>query len=150
MLSETKETPNTTLLNSNNNVSARGDVDVSKASTSTERSEMVEPIVPSVKLSLPIFKKKVKSPEEIKLGNEPTVQNQKAKVDNNREVKGIEDNNAGAVTKVEEIKIQSQHPPNVFFKSSNNQENANKAGEVNQSQPQRPSPSNPFFKSSIK
>lgn len=149
MLSETKETPNTTLLNSNNNVSARGDVDVSKASTSTERSEMVEPIVPSVKFSLPIFKKKVKSPEEIKLGNEPTIQNQKAKVDNNREVKGIEDNNAGAVTKVEETKIQS-HPPNVFFKSSNNQENANKAGEVNQSQPQRPSPSNPFFKSSIK
>lgn len=150
MLNETKETPNTPLLISNNDGSARGDVDVTKASTSTERSEMTESIAPSVKLSLPIFKKKVKLPEEIKLDNEPTLQNQKAKADNNGEVKGIEVNNAGAVTKVGEARIKSQHPPNVFPKSSNNQEKATRACEVNQAQPQRPSPSNPFFKSSIK
>lgn len=78
-----------------------------------------------------MFKKKDKSPEVVKLGNELTHKNQNA----NREVKNTEATNAGTVK-------------NTLLKSSNNQEKVDKAGEVNQEHPQRPS--NPFFKSSIK
>ncbi|KAL5749016.1 hypothetical protein ACOSQ2_026313 [Xanthoceras sorbifolium] len=144
LLSETKDVFNTSFLNSNGDVFTRGDVAVSKASTSNERSEISEPAIPlpSVKLSAPLFKKKAKSCDGIKPGKEITHDNQAAHLEIIREVKNIEESVNAEVVKTN---IQSKYPSN----SLNNEQQVNKTAEMNQGQPPQ-RPSNPFFKSSIK
>lgn len=122
-------------MNSNGKLPIRDDVTVGKASTSTERSKMSEPIIPlPATLSEPT--------EGVKLGHELPHQNQTLKVENIRGFRHMEETNVG------ETKMQSRFPVNSLSKPSINQEKMQKAGELNQAQPQRPS--NPFFKSSIK
>ncbi|KAI9174226.1 hypothetical protein LWI28_014153 [Acer negundo] len=151
LLSETKDVLNTSFLNSKGDVSTRGNVAASKALTSTEKSEISEPVIPSslVKLSAPLFKKKTKSSDGIKLGKESKDGNQTADLDNMKELKNIEEvMNAEVVKNTGEMEIRSQNPSNPFSKTLNNQEKVNKIGEMNQGKPQRQS--NPFLKSSIK
>ncbi|KAK1565318.1 hypothetical protein Q3G72_024025 [Acer saccharum] len=135
LLNETKDVLNTSFLNSNG-----GKVATSKALTSTEKSEISEPVIPSsssVKLlSAPLFKKKTKSSDGIKLGKESKHDNQTADL----ELKNIEEVMNAEV----ETEIRSQNPSNPFSKTLINQEKVNK----NQGKPQHPS--NPFLKSSIK
>ncbi|KAK2633663.1 hypothetical protein Ddye_002049 [Dipteronia dyeriana] len=146
LLSETKDVLNTSFLNSNGDVSTRSNVAASKALTSTEKSEIPSS---SVKLSAPLFKRKAKSSDGIKLGKESKHDNLSAHLDNTRELKNIEEvMNAEVVKNTGETKIRSQNPSNSFSKTLNNQEKVNKIGEMNQGKPQ--GPSNPFLKSSIK
>lgn len=131
MLNEAKESPNTYHKNSNGELSIRGDVTVGKASTSTERSKISEPIIPSSAGSSDhTFTKKEIQTEGVKLGHELPHQNQTSKVEN---IKGLRNKEEAA---------------NLLSRPANDQENLPKAGESNQAKPQRPS--NPFFKSSVK
>lgn len=122
------------------------EIAVSKVVTSTERSQISEPLITSpspLLLAAPIFKKKTKPSEGIKLGKE-----EKAPENQDENVKNGKIKKAEAKDAEETKKVQPQRPSNPFIKSSINMEKV-KIGEENQDfQLQRPS--NPFLKSTMK
>ncbi|XP_021909372.1 WD repeat and HMG-box DNA-binding protein 1 [Carica papaya] len=124
----------------------RDEIAGSKVVTSTERSQISEPLITSpspLLLAAPIFKKKTKPSEGIKLGKE-----EKAPENQDENVKNGKIKKAEAKDAEETKKVQPQRPSNPFIKSSINMEKV-KIGEENQDfQLQRPS--NPFLKSTMK
>ncbi|GAV56511.1 WD40 domain-containing protein/DUF3639 domain-containing protein, partial [Cephalotus follicularis] len=133
-LNETKENLHFPLLKSINNASSTGGVAVSKTSTPGGRSETSEPILPSssVTQTVPLFIKRAKSTEGVKLGKVKTCQSQTADLEDIREVKKAE--GAG------EVKMA---PPQSLTTSSSsesiiNQGKVNTAEELNQKQSKNP------------
>ncbi|KAJ8752330.1 hypothetical protein K2173_003966 [Erythroxylum novogranatense] len=163
LLSESKGT--TSLLNSDAGNSLIADVGVNKSLTDsrsetlelgiqlkplplTGSSGMSEPgiTLPFPKLSAPLFTKKLKNSEKEKTDQDQIVKLESGtklvhseKVDNGGNVNSTEGKIVGQL-----LKLHSQHPPNPFSKTSNNEESTNKE-DRNQQNFQRAS--NPFKKS---
>ncbi|GMJ01785.1 hypothetical protein HRI_003847700 [Hibiscus trionum] len=89
--------------------SSKHDLAVSKPCTATERSQILEPTVPSssAKVSAPLFTKKVKPLDRIKFEKQKTDIDQTANLEDSKQVKDAEKNG------VKEVKnCESQCPSN--------------------------------------
>ncbi|EEF44637.1 conserved hypothetical protein [Ricinus communis] len=150
LLNESKETLNHTLANSKGNVPIAANITVCKTSVSSEKSEILAPVIPSSspKLSAPLFIKKVNKHEKEKADQNQTASEETdGNAENTEKVKNAGNANNIGQMKIagEGLKSQSQRPSNPFSRSSSRQETA-KNGDINQVKCQRPS--NPFKKSS--
>ncbi|KAL4280939.1 hypothetical protein GQ457_03G017900 [Hibiscus cannabinus] len=150
--------------------SSKHDLAVSKPCTATERSQLLEPMVPSssAKVSAPLFTRKVKALDRVKFGKQKTDLDRTANLEDSKEVKDAEKNGGSShVNCVKEVKNpEGQSPSNLFVKLPNIRE-GRKDAELSRSKSQGPSnqvskssngetkvlgerPSNPFLKSTVK
>lgn len=146
LVSESKGTYKSPLLNSNDRASLTADAAISKTmAASTGKNETPEPSIAfsSPTLSAPLFIKKANKQEHEKSYQNQTDAKTSMEPSNAEKVKSAE-NVIGVEVQMtgEVLKVQSQRPSNPFLKSSNNQETSKK----DLDQLTSLHPSNPFKK----